>query len=88
MNTSTKEPAAKNPEYVRVGKTIRAFRERFGFTQEQLAAEIGISQGHLANIETGRKPLTNRHLALIAKALELTPLAIKRPDVTGLDLAA
>lgn len=81
MNTSSKGTAPKNPENERVGKTIRCFRERYGFTQDQLATEIGISQGHMANIESGRKPLTNRHLALIARALELTPLAIKRPDV-------
>lgn len=80
MRTSHKEPAAKDPEQVRVGRTIRAFRERFGFTQDQLATECDMSQGHLANIEAGRKHLGNRHLALIAKALELTPYAIKYPD--------
>ncbi len=88
MRTSYKEPAAKDPEQVRVGNTIRAFRERFGFTQAQLANECDMSQGHLANIEAGRKHLGNRHLALIAKALELTPLAIKRPDLELLELAA
>lgn len=88
MRTSYKEPAAKDPEQVRVGNTVRAFRERFGFTQAQLATECDMSQGHLANIEAGRKHLGNRHLALIAKALELTPLAIKRPDLEQLELAA
>lgn len=64
----------------RVGETIMRFRERFGYTQEGLALMAGISRSHLANIEAGRKPLSDRHLALIAKALELTPLAIKRYD--------
>lgn len=88
MRTSYREPAVKDPELVRVGNTVRAFRERFGFTQAQLANEANMSQGHLANIEGGRKHLGNRHLALIAKALELTPLAIKRPDEELLELIA
>lgn len=88
MRTSDKGTAPKDPEQVRVGNTIRAFRERFGFTQDQLATECAMSQGHLANIEAGRKHLGNRHLALIAKALELTPLAIKRPDAELLELVA
>lgn len=88
MRTSDKGIAHKDPEQVRVGKTIRAFRERFGFTQDQLAAECDMSQGHLANIEGGRKHLGNRHLALIAKALELTPYAIKYPDPEVMELVA
>ena len=70
----------KNPETVRVGRTVQAFRERFGYTQDSLATEVGISRSHLANIEAGRKPLGNRHLSLIADALGITPLAIKQFD--------
>lgn len=88
MRTSDKGTAPKNPENERVGETIQAFRERFGFTQDELATEADMSRSHLANIEAGRKQLGDRHLALIAKALGLKPIAIKRPDLSTHALAA
>jgi len=80
MNTHEMGTTHKNPENVRVGRTLHAFRERFGYTQDQLATEVGMSQGHLANIEAGRKALSNRHLSKIADLLGITPLAIKQFD--------
>lgn len=88
MRTSDKGTAPKNPENERVGETVQAFRERFGFTQDELATETGISRSHLANIEAGRKPLTDRQLAIVARALGLKPIAIKRPDLSTHALAA
>lgn len=80
QEASGSSPHNRNPEHERVGATIRAFRERYGYTQDGLAIEVGISQSHLANIEAGRKPLNNRHLSKIADLLGITPLAIKRFD--------
>lgn len=88
MTTTDKGTDPRNPEDVRIGETLSYFRDRFGYTQDQLATETGVSRSHIANIEAGRKHLSDRHLALIAKALELRPLAIKRPDINGLALAA
>lgn len=73
--------AHRNPEHERVGQTIQAFRERFGYTQDGLAIEVGMSRSHLANIEAGRKAISNRHLSLIADALGIKPIAIKRFEV-------
>jgi transcriptional regulator with XRE-family HTH domain len=80
MSTTGTGVAPKNPENERVGETIQAFRERYGYTQDELAREVDISRSHLANIEAGRKPLSNRHLAKIADLLGVKPLAIKRFD--------
>ena len=80
MNTQQTGTAHKNPEHERVGRTVQAFRERFGYTQDELAREADMSRSHLANIEAGRKPLGNRHLAKIADLLGITPLAIKQFD--------
>src|SRR5690348_16472639 len=80
MRTPGTGVTPKNPENERVGETIQAFRERYGYTQDELAREVDISRSHLANIEAGRKPLSNRHLAKIADLLGVKPLAIKRPD--------
>lgn len=88
MKTSDTGTAPKNLEDERIGETLAYFRERYGFTQDQLATETGVSRSHIANIEAGRKHLGDKHLALIAKALELKPLAIKRPDLTTHALAA
>jgi transcriptional regulator with XRE-family HTH domain len=89
MNTVRTGKAPRNPEHERVGETIHRFRERLGYTQLELAVAAGISRPHLANIEAGRKPLSNIHLARIAKALDLKPLAIKCFDVEDeMELAA
>jgi transcriptional regulator with XRE-family HTH domain len=77
MNTVRRATAHLNQEDQRVGETIKEFRERLGYTQEELRVVAGISRSHLANIEAGRKPLTNIYLAKIAKALGLKPIAIK-----------
>lgn len=78
MRTTETGAAPRNPENERVGATIQEFRERYGYTQDELAREVDISRSHLANIEAGRKPLSNRHLAKIADLLGVKPLAIKR----------
>lgn len=84
MTTSGTGAAPRNLENERVGETIQAFRERYGYTQDELAREVDISRSHLANIEAGRKPLSNRHLAKIADLLGVKPLAIKRYDTEQL----
>lgn len=66
-------------ERVRVGSTLRTLRETRGWGLGQLANEVGISYSYLSNIEAGRKPLTDKLLARVAKALEVEQIAIKRP---------
>lgn len=47
--------AAKDPENVRVGETIRALRKAHGLRVGEMAAVLKISHAYLSNIEAGRK---------------------------------
>lgn len=68
-----------DPEQVRVGTTLRHFREMRGFKPDPFASLIGISRPYLANIEAGRKKLTNVLLARAAEALRVEQIAIMIP---------
>ncbi len=39
---------------------LRSAREAAGFTQQQAAAKLGVSQGYLAMIENGRRPVSEQ----------------------------
>jgi transcriptional regulator with XRE-family HTH domain len=55
----------------RVAVQVKAWRERRGLTQEQLAAKAGISRGYLARLETARQDPKLSTLEKIAKALKV-----------------
>lgn len=65
-----------NPEWQRVGTTLRTIRELRGFKPDQFASSIGISRPYLANIEAGRKKLTNVLLSRAAAQLQVEQIAI------------
>lgn len=67
-------------DWVRVGATVRTIREVRGMSPQQLASCMGISGGYLANIEAGRKKLTNVMLARAADALGVTQVSIMLPQ--------
>lgn len=67
-------------ERCRIGATIRQYREMRGFKPDEFASEVGISRPYLANIEAGRKPLTEVLLGRISRALDVHPIAIVRAD--------
>lgn len=71
-----------NPEWVRVGETLRGFREARGLRVGELAAQTRppISYSYLSNIEAGRKPLTQRLAAQLAELLGVRQAALIRPD--------
>lgn len=64
-----------NPEliYPQLGQLIRRRRKQFKWTQEKLAARLGISRGSLANIETGRQKVLVHQLYSVAAALDMSP---------------
>lgn len=70
-------------DWVRVGKTVRTIRELRGFSPDQFADELKISRPYLANIEAGRKKLTNVLLARAAEALKVEQVAIMRAQVAA-----
>jgi transcriptional regulator with XRE-family HTH domain len=73
-------PDQIQPEDQRVGATLRHFRELRGFKPDPFAAAIGISRPYLANIEAGRRPLSNVLLARAAEVLRVDQIAIMIPN--------
>lgn len=67
------------PEDRRIGATLRHFRELRGFKPEQFAQQLGISRPYLANIEAGRRALSNVLLARAAEVLRVEQVAIMLP---------
>ncbi|MFE2994223.1 helix-turn-helix domain-containing protein [Nocardia sp. NPDC059246] len=75
-------------DWERVGETLRTIRELRGFKPEQLAALMGISRPYLANIEAGRKRLTDINLARAADALAIPQIAIMRPVIAAVPMSS
>lgn len=67
-------------ERQRVGATLRRIRNLRGWKPDEFANKIGVSRSYLANIEAGRKPLTDVLLARAATALDCDQIDIKHPD--------
>jgi transcriptional regulator with XRE-family HTH domain len=55
----------------RVGGLIKSRRKHLGITQENLAAQMGMSRAALANVETGRQNILVHHLYRFAERLDL-----------------
>lgn len=72
-----------DPEWVRVGTTLRTIRELRGFKPDEFASAIDISRPYLANIEAGRKKLTDVLLARAAAKLQVDQIAIMYPSDFG-----
>ena len=75
-------------EDVRVGATIKAMREMRGLTQEQLATAALLSRPFVANVEAGRKPVSEKSLARFSDALRVPQIAIALSKATFVDAAA
>jgi transcriptional regulator with XRE-family HTH domain len=57
----------------KVGLQIRKYREKKGWTQEQLAFESELHRAYLGQIERGEKNMGIENLGKIAKALGIPP---------------
>lgn len=75
-----------NPEWVRVGATIREMREMRGLKCDELANKVLVSRSYLANIEAGRKRLQPELAAKIAHTLAVRQISILRPDEWPVEL--
>jgi transcriptional regulator with XRE-family HTH domain len=53
---------------VRLGRRIRALRQKRGWTQFEMSERLGIDRSYLAEVETGKIEVCLRNLALIAQA--------------------
>ena len=66
-----------------IGCTIKDWRERRGLTQEELAAQVGISQGLLSRYELGRvQGISYGRVGQLARALDITINALTEGDET------
>lgn len=63
-----------------IGSKVRQLRELKGFTQEYIAAEIGISQRAYSKIENNETRLDWNKLTKIADILEMNPTDIASFD--------
>ena len=57
-------------------EALRAIRELTGVEQSDLAARCGITQGHLSNIEAGRRAASPRVIRALADQLGVSIDAI------------
>lgn len=67
-------PDAKDPFLVALGDTVRTLRARRGMTRRMLAGDAGVSERHLANLESGVGNASILVLRQVALALDC-PLA-------------
>ena len=65
--------------YKSIGKRIRHYRKRRGYTQEQLGLSINTSGAYISNIERGVKKPSLDNLASIADILDVTVNDIIHP---------
>ena len=77
------EPLSPHGEDVRVGATLKAFREARGIKLGEFANKLGISYAYLSNIEAGRKRLTPTLTAKAAHLLDVRQIALVRPEHFG-----
>ena len=72
-NTVTPEDTSKSNilvSRIKIGGTIRAIREKRGFSQEQLAEKMSISRSTISKIETGKFNCSIDYLSKFASFLD------------------
>ncbi|WP_054951033.1 helix-turn-helix domain-containing protein [Numidum massiliense] len=58
--------------HIIIGRRIRAFRRLKGYTQQQLADELGMSVAIVGAVERGTRTASQQLLAQIATVLHIT----------------
>ncbi len=72
-------------DYKSIGRRIRNYRKRRGYTQEQLGLSINTSGAYISNIERGVKKPSLDNLAAIAEILDITINDVIVPEHEDLD---
>ena len=58
------------------GAEVRAARERRGWQQDELAERLGVSQGYVSLLESGRRSVPKRLAAKLVSLLSMSPSAL------------
>jgi len=77
-----KDPVARDPIDVEVGRVLRAGRLTAGLTQHQLASAVGVSWQQIYKYEVGKDRMPVSRLMAAARALDCPPSALL-PAVSG-----
>jgi XRE family transcriptional regulator, aerobic/anaerobic benzoate catabolism transcriptional regulator len=72
----TNDHEAKTATMAELGARVRAWRARRGMTRRQLAADSGLSERFLADVETGKGNVSINSLEAAARALNITILEL------------
>lgn len=79
--TAASEEPARHPFLIALGERVRDLRARRGMTRRAVALSAGVSERHLANLESGTGNASILILLQVAQALQ-SPLAELLGDVT------
>ena len=63
--------AARSPNHVAFGRTIRRFRVQRGLSQEGLGLRSGIDRSYMGGVERGERNVSLTNILRIADALEV-----------------
>jgi transcriptional regulator with XRE-family HTH domain len=69
------------------GATLRAARLERGWTQHEAAGRMGVSQGYVSLLESGRRPVSRALLRRALRVLRLPPTALPTGQLRQLDAA-
>jgi len=73
--------------YKTIGQNIRSARRENGYTQEQIAEKLKMSQLHFGRLERGERPASLEQLAQVAQVLKLPLSTLLNGCVIGEDFA-
>ena len=74
--------------YKTIGLNIRQARKEAGYTQEQIAEKLKMSQLHFGRLERGERPASLEQIAQIALTLNVSLASLLNGCVIGEDFAA
>lgn len=71
MNSKQNMKNTDNSLYIEIGSRLRNERKLLGYTQEQIAEIIGITENHYGKIERGVRSLSLENTIIIYKKLNI-----------------
>jgi len=77
IKQTSREP--QEEEYLKfLGQSIRKWREKKGYTQEQFAPIVGMTRSYITEVETGKRNISFLNFIKIIDALEIDDLSVKK----------